>query len=40
VCFSATKLTATHRNRPPVTNKPAPHLGQPYVVKPGFLPRS
>ena len=26
--------------RPPVTIKPAPHLGQPYVVKPGFLPRS
>jgi hypothetical protein len=33
-------LVATLLNRPPVTNKPATHLGQPYVVKPGFLPRS
>ena len=36
----ASRSDSTPLNRPPVTNKPAPHLGQPYVVKPGFLPRS
>lgn len=36
----ASYCPATQLHRSPVTNKPATHLGQPYVVKPGFLPRS